>query len=186
MRKRIVFITIVVTLGVLTVGGAVLGATDDGGRDGAARVARISGTSRTPCGTGFDTQTFTNIPPDDSTTDNTPAGTVTLKKTCPGAVIGQFTSEVATAASGDFLHVDMRATCVGAAGLANPCTPGQQVFASPGHSFFQNGQASLHTGAINMVWDGLPRGRWRFEVLPGGNNSANLQFRSFVVEAFAG
>ena len=53
MRKRIVFITIVVTLGVLTVGGAVLGATDGGDRDRAARVARISGTSRTPCGTGF-------------------------------------------------------------------------------------------------------------------------------------
>jgi hypothetical protein len=35
-----------------------------------------------------------------------------------------------------------------------------------------------------MVWTGLPRGLWRFEVLPGGNNSANLQFRSFVVEAF--
>lgn len=185
MRKRIVFITIVVTLGVLTVGGAVLGATD-GGRDRAARVARITGTSGKPCGMGFDTQTLTNIPPDDSTSDNTPAATVTLKKTCPGAVIGHFTSEVATPASGDFLHLDMRATCVGAAGLANPCTPGLQVFASPGHSFFQSGQASTHVGAINMVWDGLARGRWRFEVLPGGSSSANLQFRSFVVEAFAG
>ena len=38
--------------------------------------------------------------------------------------------------------------------------------------------------SAQMVWTGLRRGVWRFEVLPGGNNHAQLLFRSFVVEAF--
>ncbi len=79
----------------------------------------------------------------------------------------------------------MRATCTGTRGLASPCTVGQQVFASPGHTFFQNAVAGIQTHAVMMVWNSLPRGLWRFEVLPGGNNRANLQFRTFVVEAFA-
>lgn len=138
------------------------------------------------CKMGYDTQTATNIPPDDSTADNTPAASVIVNKNCAGAVVGQFTSEVSTPSAGDFLHIDMRATCIATGGFSSPCTVGQQVFASPGHSFFQNNQGGIETNAVNMVWTGLKRGRWRFEVLPGGNNSANLQFRTFHVEAFAG
>lgn len=144
----------------------------------------LTGNTGTLCRIGFDTQAWTNIPPDDSTSNNTPAGSVTVKKTCHGVVIGRFTSEITTPATGDFIHIDMRATCVGSGGLTNACTPGQEAYASPGHSFFQSGQAPLHVGAVNMVWSGLKVGLWRFEVLPGGNNSANLQFRSFTVEMF--
>ncbi len=82
--------------------------------------------------------------------------------------------------------MDMRATCVGTGGFATHCTVGQQIFASPGHSFFQNGASAFHVGAIQMAWTGLLPGLWKFEALPGGNNSANLQFRSFSVQAFPG
>ncbi len=136
------------------------------------------------CRAGFDTQTATLVPPDDSTTDNVAASTVRLHKTCQGPVVGTFSAEVATPGAGDFVHLDMRATCTGTGRQTNPCTVGEQVSASPGHSFFQNGQASTHVGAVTMVWTGLKRGNWKFEVLPGGNGVANLQFRTFTVEAF--
>lgn len=138
------------------------------------------------CRMGYDTQTSTNIPPDDSTSDNVPAASVTITKPCAGAVVGQFTTEVSTPTAGAFIHIDMRATCTGTGGFASPCTVGNQVFASPGHTFLQNVQAGSQTHAVNMVWTQLKRGIWRFEVLPGGNNSGNLEFRTFHVEAFAG
>jgi hypothetical protein len=137
------------------------------------------------CRMGYDTQTSTLTPPDDSTADNAPAASVTISKPCPGAVIGNFVSEVSTTTAGAFIHLDMRATCVATGGFSAPCTVGQQVFASPGHTFFQNVQAGVSTKAALMVWSGLPRGVWKFEVLPGGGASANLQFRTFVVEAYS-
>ena len=135
---------------------------------------------------GYDTQSGTLIPPDDTTTNNVAAGTVTFKKTCAGAVTATFSSEVSSPGASDFIHLDMRATCTGTAGLSNPCTVGQEIFASPGHSFFQNGATAFHVSSATMVWTGLPKGMWRFEALPGGNNIANLQFRSFTVQSFKG
>ena len=167
------------------VGGG--GANHSRGSDGAAAAARITGQATNGgCKMSYDTQSSTLIPPDDSTTNNAAAGSVTMRKTCPGAVVGRFTSEVSVPTAGDFIHIDMVATCTGTGGLAAPCTVGQQVFASPGHSFFANGADAFKVGNIQMAWTGLPRGIWRFDVLPGGNNSANLQFRSFVVDAYAG
>jgi hypothetical protein len=173
----------------LVIGGASFaiadGAGDHSRSTGSGQQLLIAGQSTGGgCRMGYDTQTSTNTPPDDSTSDNVPAGVVDLRKTCPGAVIGTFTSEVVTSVAGDFLHIDMRATCTGTGGMSSPCTVGQQIFASPGHTFFRNDQGNVETHAATMVWTGLRRGLWRFEVLPGGNNSANLQFRSFVVEAF--
>lgn len=84
-----------------------------------------------------------------------PAGSGTFKKPCAGGAVAMFTSEVAMPTTADFLHMDMRATCVNGGGFTQHCTPGQQIFASPGHSFFQNGQAPVHTGAIQMAWTGL-------------------------------
>jgi hypothetical protein len=63
---------------------------------------------------------------------------------------------------------------------------GEQVFASPGHTFLRNYSQGISTEAARMVWSGLRRGVWRFEALPGGGFSANLQFRTFFVEAFQG
>ena len=154
---------------------------------GAAKApARITGAGNTVCKVGYDTQSGTNTPPDDTTADNSAAGIVVMKKPCTGAVLATFSSEVSTPNAADFIHIDIRATCLGTAGLTNACTPGQAVFASPGHSFLQNGPASFHVSSITMAWTNLPRGRWAFEVLPGGNNSANLQFRSFTVQAVQG
>jgi hypothetical protein len=154
-----------------------------------AKVAspRITGqTSAGGCKAGYDTETGTIIPPDDSTTDNTAAATVVLTKGCVGAVVATFTSEVSAPNSGDFIHIDMRATCTATAGQTSPCTVGQQVFAAPGHTFFQNGSVAYGTHAMTMVWTGLARGQWTIQVLPGGNNSANLQFRTLSVVAYKG
>ena len=167
------------------VGGG--GADHPRGSDSAKASARITGQATNGgCRMGYDTQSSTLIPPDDSTVDNAAAGSVTIRKPCTGAVIGRFSSEVSVPNAGDFIHIDMRATCTGGGGFASPCTVGEQIFGSPGHSFFNNGADAFHVGSIQMAWTGLRRGIWRFDVLPGGNNSANLQFRSFVVEAYAG
>ncbi len=48
------------------------------------------------CRMGFDTQSGSLIPPDDSTSDNVAAGTANIRKVCPGSVIGTFTSETST------------------------------------------------------------------------------------------
>ena len=153
----------------------------------ATQPARITGHSfGSLCRMGYDTQSSTLIPPDDSTANNVAAGTVTFKKTCAGAVTATFSSEVSVPTAGDFIHLDMAATCTGTGGLSNPCTVGQQIFASPGHSFFQNGASSFGANSATMVWTGLPKGVWRFDALPGGNNSANLQFRSFTVQSYKG
>jgi hypothetical protein len=138
------------------------------------------------CRFGYDTQSSTLIPPDDSTADNVPANTVTINKPCRGAVMGLWVGEISTSTAGDFIHMDMRATCTGTGGFSSPCTVGQQVFASPGHTFVQNVQSGVQTHSVQMMWTGLPRGIWRFEVLPGGNNNGNIQFRSFTVQAFNG
>ncbi len=178
----------VATLGLIAGGAAwVVAAGSDASHPRAQAKAdpRITGQSTGGgCRMGYDTQTSTNIPPDDSTSDNVAANTVTIRKVCPGAMVATWSGEVSTPAAGDFLHMDLRATCTDTGGMTNPCTVGQQVFASPGHSFLQNGQTVLGTRSFIGAWTGLPRGIWRVDALPGGNNSANVQFRTLVVEAF--
>jgi hypothetical protein len=39
---------------------------------------------------------------------------------------------------------------------------------------------------MSMVWSGLNRGEWRFEVMAGGGGNAFVDFHTFVVEAFKG
>lgn len=159
----------------------------DEGAKAAAGSARITGHSfGTLCRMGYDTQSSTLTPPDDSTADNVPAATVSFKKTCVGAVTATLSAETSTTAAGAFIHLDMRATCTGTGGLSNPCTVGQQIFGSPGHTFFQNVQAGVQVHSATMVWTGLPKGVWRFDALPGGGQSANLQFRTFTVQSYKG
>jgi hypothetical protein len=148
----------------------------------AAAAKRITAASAGPCWIAFDTQTSTITPPDDSTSDNPPASTIDLRKPCVGEVIGTFSSEVSTTGAGSFIHIDMRATCIATGGFTSPCTVGTVAFASPGHTFFQNNvQPGIEVNTTTMVWNTLPRGVWRFQVLPGGGGGANLQFRTFVV-----
>ncbi len=181
-----------VAIGTMALSGATVAnaANDDRspadqGRSAKALSARVSGAvSGGGCAVGFDTQTSVNTPPDDTTSDNVPANTVFLTKRCTGPVIGSFVSEAFVPNAGDFIHVDAVATCISKAGLINACTVGQKVSAQPGHTFFATGAAPTATHSYQPVWTGLKRGRWRFQVLPGGNASANLQFRSFVVSAY--
>jgi hypothetical protein len=187
-RKALVVVTVVSAIGLL-VGGAsfaVAGGGDHARSSSLATTAAAVGqASGGGCRMGYDTETSIVTPPDDSTSDNPPAATVSIRKPCPGAVIGEFTSETSIP-SGGYIHLDMRATCTSTGGFTSPCTVGQQVFASPGHTFFASNAGAIETHAMNMVWSGLPRGVWTFEVLPGGNGTAFVDFRTYVVEAFSG
>lgn len=189
---RRVLVVGIATLGLVT-GGAtwVVAAGSDathprGGETATADPRITAQSTGGGCRMGYDTQTSTNTPPDDSTSDNLPANTVKIRKVCPGAMVATWTGEISSPAAADFIHMDMRATCTGTGGMNNPCTVGQQVFGSPGHTFVQNGATSFGTRSLTMAWTGLKRGLWRVEALPGGNNSANVQFRTLVVEAFNG
>jgi hypothetical protein len=192
-RPRRVVLAVIACLGVL-VGGATVAVAGtvreamsaDAAKSKVVHPNIVGAGHQGTCAVAYDTESSTLIPPDDTTSDNVPAATVTFTKTCQGAVFGIFSSEVSAPATGDFIHIDMLATCISKAGQPQPCVVGQQTFASPGHSFFRNGPESFGVGSIQMVWSGLPRGRWTFEVLPGGNNVANLQFRSFTVQSFNG
>ena len=167
--------------------GVVVGITTLGLVAGGATWVVAAGSDAThPRSQAAADPTSTNIPPDDSTADNVPANSVTIRKVCPGAVIASWTGEVSTPGASDFIHMDIRATCTGTGGMANPCTVGQQVFASPGHTFVKNGADTFSTHSVTMAFSGLQRGIWRIDALPGGNNSANVQFRTLVVEAFNG
>jgi hypothetical protein len=186
--RRLAVVLAVAALGIGSSSWALAAGDGDPSRHrtGAQAAApHLVGATGVACRVGYDTEAAALVPPDDSTTDNPPAATVTFSKKCSGVVLGVFSGEVTTMA-GDFLHLDMRATCTGTGGYATHCTVGDQVFASPGHTFFQNDVAAVHDGSVQMVWTGLARGVWKFEVLPGGNNSANLQFRTFVVTAYSG
>ena len=136
------------------------------------------------CRMGYDTASTTNTPPDDSTADNPPANTVTIRKVCPGPMVATWTGEVVADQAGEFIHMDLRATCTGIGGLNNPCIVGAQVYASPGHTFLQNGVGPHGTRSMGGVWSGLKRGVWKVEALPGGNGAANVQFSTLIVEAF--
>jgi hypothetical protein len=146
---------------------------------------QVNGVANEFCRVGYDTRRPALVPPDDSTSNNTPAASVAFDKPCVGAVFGHFTSEVRTSDPGDFIHVDMSAQCIRALG-PRPCTPGEVVFAEPGHTFFRNTVGTFQTHAVMMVWPDLDSGRWRFFVRVGGNNSASVEFRAFKVEAYFG
>jgi hypothetical protein len=139
-----------------------------------------------PCKIGYDTSSATLTPPDELLADNPVAGSVTLRKGCAGAVVGEFSSEVRTATG--VVTLSMWATCVGTGGFEDACTVGDQVVARPGYTYLAEGDSSEPTTSVHsmqMVFPALPRGRWRFDAVPGGGN-ATLHARTFVVTAYPG
>jgi hypothetical protein len=143
-------------------------------------------TTQGPCKLGYDTETSPLTPPDDSTNDNTPAASVTIKKQCPGAVVATFDGEYNGTGTNDFIHMDLRATCTATGGTSSPCTVGQVVSGQPGHTFLQTGGSPEGTRTAQWVFPGLKRGVWKFEALAGGDNAASLGFRTLTVEAWNG
>jgi hypothetical protein len=144
-------------------------------------------TNRGSCAAGSDTQNSDFTPADDTTNDNPAAAGANLLKTCDGLTIGTFSAEVSTVTANSFIHLDMVATCIAAAGQPSPCTPGQTVFALPGHTFFRttsgaNGAWQVHS--MTMVWPALPKGKWAFRVKPGGDGTATLGYRTFTVVTY--
>jgi hypothetical protein len=127
------------------------------------------------------------VPADDSTGDNPPAGKVTFTKSCGGVAVATFSAETVTTGAGDFIHLDMRATCIGSGGYSSHhCQVGNSKLAAPGHTFFQTVQEGQQVHSMTMVFTGLSRGKWRFEALVGGNNHAFVDFRTFAVQAYNG
>lgn len=190
-KVRKTMVSVVAIVGVVVASGVAF-AGDDGDRDhhrssvaeGAPQPMLVGQTTGGVCRMGYDTQLNSLTPPDDSTGDNPPAGSVNLRKTCQGAVVGTFVAEVTTGSG--YLHLDMRATCTGTGGMTGACTVGQQVLASPGHTFLKNEPAVGETQSMTMVWTGLKKGLWRFDALVGGINGASVMFRTFTVEAYNG
>jgi hypothetical protein len=147
----------------------------------------VSGTmGGSVCRAGYQTKVGDFVPLDDTTADNAAAATVTLKKSCAGAVVAQFTSEIWVVASGS-LHVDFYATCTSTGGFAHPCTVGQKVKASPGDFILSDDPVdSLATHTATMIFKGLKRGVWRIDAVPGGDGASGLDYRTLFVQAFNG
>lgn len=162
---------------------AAIGPADAADSAQAERASKVTVTANSLCKIGLQTDKNALTPPDDSTANNRPAGSITFVKPCEGPVRGQLTAELSTSLDGDFVHVDMLATCLAGAGQKDPCKAGQEVFASPGH-IVMSGQEPTHSATATLMWESLPRGKWKFEALPGGNDSANLLFRTFTIEAY--
>ena len=96
-KKLLFFVALAATAMVIgaTIGYASGSANHSRSKSSSSAAALITGQSTGGgCRMGYDTQNNTNIPPDDSVSDNAPAASVTITKPCAGAVIGQFTSEV--------------------------------------------------------------------------------------------
>lgn len=193
-RKTRRFAALVVATGLVATGAFLSNASSDGngprharvGKTAVATTSLVAGTATVVCRVGYDVEVDTLVPPDDSATDNPPAATTTLTKPCPGVVVAQLSSEMAVPTAADFIHLEMRATCLAPLTFVSPCTTGQTVFGTPGHSFAQNGPSSFGTRTVTMAFPALKRGRWKFEVLPGGNGVARLQFRTFTATAYNG
>lgn len=188
-KKTAVVIATVVL--VLNAGTAVVAASMAGGAGVAVGDGPTGASTSGGCASGYDTRFNQLKPPDGNEThDNPPAASIRLRKPCAGAVHGFFTSEITAPTQNDFINIEMRATCIGTGQLSNPCNVGQQFFAAPGRARLAEGPTTLGTRSMNMVWPGLARGVWRFEVVPGGNPSvtsgSQLIYRTFTVEAFFG
>jgi hypothetical protein len=187
-------VALAVAIGLVATGAFLSNASSDGNGPQHARVGEtavagaslVTGTSTVICRFGYDVEVDTLVPPDDSTTDNPPAASTSFAKPCPGVVVAQLSSEMAMPTAADFIHLDMRATCLSPMTFVNPCTVGQTFFGTPAHAFAQNGPSTLGTRTVTMAFPALKRGRWKFEVLPGGNGVARMQSRTFTATAYNG
>ncbi len=183
---------ILATLALVVSGGVAL--AQDGGQERLAKASSrqqlTTNTTGGVCKTGFDTQTDTIYPPDDTVSNNPAAGKVVMTKACGGAVAVTFSSETSAQASGDFIDLSFQATCTGTGGYRTHCTVGKVKEGSPGHINFSNYQGTNTTDshAYTQVFSGLKRGKWKFEVLPGSNGSltAAVRWRTTMVQAFNG
>ena len=141
------------------------------------------------CRLGVDTDAAAGIP----SAEGDVVSAVQIKKTCPGVVVGQFTTEtflVEEPTGEGFLVLLAEAQCVATGGLSSPCSPGQTVAASPtekGIVLDGDVQSHIETRGMNFVWKNLKRGVWVFYVVIFGDGAnAAIGFSTFHVEAFSG
>ena len=178
---------VAVATALVSVGGTWAVAAARPSDDGSSTVTGRGVSTGGPCRVGYDTETALLTPPDELLADNPVAGSVTMATGCAGAVVAEFSSEVR--ASSGLVTLSVWATCVGPGGAPDPCTVGDQVVARPGYTYLAQGdsfETTTSTHSMQMVFPALPRGRWRFEAVPGGNGTATLKYRTFVVTAYPG
>ena len=188
-RRSALVLAVAATTAVVATGSVAMARGGDGRiRQSTASVATImTNTSGGACKTGFDTEQDLLTPPDDTPDGNEDAGTVVMTKRCTGAASITFSSETNTSGTGDFIDLAFFATCIGTGGYTHHCHVGAERVASPGGTFFQhNSFPETQVQSVTEVFSGLSRGKWRFEVVPGGNNHAYLQYRTTMVQAYSG
>lgn len=160
-------------LGVAAVALLCLGATESlADRDGGGPA----------CRTRYDVRTIQYTVNDHSSTDNTPAGDLVLKKECNGPVIATFSAQL----SGNLHLHELWADCVNNGGFATGCTAGQRIVASPPHTLLQSNGApevSYPVETVSWVWDAVPPGTWRFRVQPAAFAPVTVYYSLFTVEA---
>jgi hypothetical protein len=192
VRRRNGIVVVLAAMALVVSGGVALAQDGDQAKKMKAdsRQQLTVNTTGGVCKTGFDTQTDTIYPPDDSVSNNPAAGNVVMTKACGGAVAVTFSSETTTPASGDFIDLEFRATCTGTGGYSSHCTVGKTKDGSPGHINFAvyHSNSNSESHAYTQVFSGLKRGKWKFEVLPGSNGTltAAVRWRTTMVQAFNG
>lgn len=170
----------------LTAATFVQAADEDPSRTAGPKVVTSAGTAYFPCEAGWSTRTGGFTPLDDSTADNASAATATFVKTCVGPVTATFSSEFNGGGNADdYIHVDVRATCVSGAGMRRHCSVGSKVWATPDHVYmFEDDDNVYHNGSMTFVFPDLKVGKWKFEVKPGGDGASYLNFRTLFVQTF--
>lgn len=191
IARRNGVVAVLAVLALVVSGGVALARDGDQAKlqKAGARPTLATNTTGGVCKTGFDTQTATVYPPDDSVENNPTAGRVALTKSCSGAVAVTFSSETSTPASGDYIDLSFYATCTGTGGYRTHCAVGAVREGAPGHiNFATCCHSNVESHAYTQVFSGLRRGKWRFDVRPGSNGSptASVRWRTTMVQAYNG
>lgn len=178
-RRRTRVLAAAVPVALVLGGTTVALATSQAERPGGGLGAAAVGTGAGGCKTGFDTRNDQFAPPNGGAV----VGSVTFTKGCPGPVLVNFTSETSAPEADDFIHVSVRATCLGAGGQTNnPCTAGAVATAGPGTTFLVTGPQAggIATRGMNFAFGALQRGQWQFEVIAFGDEAADPDTDAFV------
>lgn len=109
---------------------------------------------------------------------------VTLTRKCRGPAVAYFEAQTSTPSPGQAIYIGVGARCIGPAGLANGCTPGQMVGSAQGFPLLDGDAGDTETSGMVYFFESLKRGRWRFVAEADILNSATIYMRTMSVEAF--
>jgi hypothetical protein len=110
---------------------------------------------------------------------------VTFTRRCRGPAVADFEAQTYTGSPGQAIYMGVEARCIGPAGLANGCNPGQTVGAVQGFPLLDGDNGDTETSGMVYFFETLKRGRWRFIAEADILNNAVVYSRTMSVEAFA-